>query len=145
MGSWMDPTARLDAMAKRKIFAPGGEKVYIHIYTINECNFFAVYPSKYRGVVSSLCCFVTVACGLIIATGVPSKMAMLYVVMVIPAVMGIVPVEEKVKAVLSYTRLWGLRWDVINYYTHCSSHYQTFHQMQQIKTSFDFKIHLFVI
>lgn len=101
--------------------------IYTYIHTVSECNFFAVYPSKYRGVVSALCCFVTMAYGLVIATGVPSKMAMLYVVMVIPAVMGIVPVEEKVKAVLSYTRFWGLRWNVINYYTHYSSHYQTFY------------------
>lgn len=67
-----------------------------------------VYPSKYRGVLSALCCIVTVAWGVIIAMGVPSKMAIPYVVMVIPAVMGIVPVEEKVKSVVSYTRLWGL-------------------------------------
>jgi len=78
-------------------------------HTKTECNVFAVYPSKYRGVLSALCCIVTVAWGFIIALGVPSKMAMLYVVMVIPAVMGIVPIEEKVKAVVSYTRLWGLR------------------------------------
>jgi hypothetical protein len=58
-----------------------------------------------------------VAYGLIIATGVPSKMAMLYVLLVIPAVMGIVPVEEKVKTVVSFTRCWGLRWEVVNYYT----------------------------
>jgi hypothetical protein len=57
-----------------------------------------------------------VAYGLIIATGVPSKMAMLYVLLVIPAVMGIVPVEEKMKTVFSFTRCWGLRWEVINYY-----------------------------
>lgn len=67
-----------------------------------------VYPSKYRGVVSAVCCFVMVAYGLILATGVPSKMAMLYVLLVIPAVMGIVPVEEKVKTVFSFTRCWGL-------------------------------------
>jgi hypothetical protein len=57
-----------------------------------------------------------VAYGLIIATGVPSKTAMLYVLLVIPAVMGIVPVEEKVKTVFSFTRYWGLRWENINYY-----------------------------
>ena len=88
-----------------------------------ECNVFAVYPSKYRGMISALCCIVTVACGLIIAMGVPNKMAILYDVMVIPAVMGIVPVEEKVKAVVSYTRLWGLRCEVFNYYT-CNSNQQ---------------------
>jgi hypothetical protein len=90
--------------------------------THNEtvCNVFAVYPSKYRGVLSALCCIVTVAWGVTIAMGVPSSMAILYVVMVIPAVMGIVPVEEKVKAVASYTRQWGLRWEYFNYYT-CNS------------------------
>ena len=36
-------------------------------------------------------------------------MAMVYVVMVVPAVMGVIPVEDKVKAVFSYTRVWGLR------------------------------------
>jgi hypothetical protein len=95
----------------------------LHFNTLNgarsytyqtECNVFAVYPSKYRGVLSALCCIVTVAWGVTIAMGVPSKMAILYVVMVIPAVMGIVPVEEKVKAVLSYTRMWGLRWEYFN-------------------------------
>jgi hypothetical protein len=85
-----------------------------------ECNVFAVYPSKYRGVLSAMCCIVTVAWGVTIAMGVPSKMAILYVVMVIPAVMGIVPVEEKVKAAVSYARLWGLRWEDFNYYT-CNS------------------------
>jgi hypothetical protein len=30
--------------------------------------------------------------------------------------MGIVPVEEKVKTVFSFTRYWGLRWEIINYY-----------------------------
>ncbi|GFG31703.1 hypothetical protein Cfor_04843 [Coptotermes formosanus] len=49
-------------------------------------------------------------------------MALLYVVIVIPAVMGIVPVEEKVKAVVSYTRLWGLRCEFFNYYTCNSNH-----------------------
>jgi hypothetical protein len=92
-------------------------------HTKIECNVFAVYPSKYRGVFSALCCIITVAWGVIIALGVPSKMAMLYVVMVIPAVMGIVPIEEKVKAVVSYTRLWGLRWEDFNYYT-CNSNQQ---------------------
>jgi len=82
--------------------------------TENECIVFAVHPSKNRGVLSALCCIPTVACGVTIAMGVPSKMAILYVVMVIPAVMGIVPVEEKVKAVVSYTRLWGLRWEDFN-------------------------------
>lgn len=103
---------------------------------------FAVYPSKYRGMVSALCCFITVVYGLIIATGVPSKMAMLYVVMVIPAVMGIVPIEEKVKAVVSYTRIWGLRWEAVSYYTYHSSYYWTSYQVQQMET---FKIHLFLI
>ncbi|KAJ9583041.1 hypothetical protein L9F63_022620 [Diploptera punctata] len=67
-----------------------------------------VYPSKYRGFTSTLCCFITVTYGLIFASGLSSKMAMIYVVMVIPAVMGVVPVEDKVKAVFSYTRVWGL-------------------------------------
>ena len=83
-------------------------------HTKTECTVFAVYPSKYRGVLSALCCILTVAWGVTIAMGVPSKMAIFYVVMVIPAVMGIVPVEEKVKAVVSYTRLWGLRWEDFN-------------------------------
>jgi hypothetical protein len=82
-------------------------------HTTTKCNVFAVYPSKYRGMLSALCCIFTVAWGVTIAIGVPSKMAILYVVMVIPAVMGIVPVEEKVKAVVSYTRQWGLRCEVL--------------------------------
>jgi hypothetical protein len=97
------------------------EQVVTH--TKPECNVIAVYPSKYRGVLSALCCIFTVACGVTIAIGVPSKMAMLYVVMVIPAVMGIVPVEEKVKAVVSYTRQWGLRCKIFSYYT-CNSNQQ---------------------
>ncbi|PSN55559.1 hypothetical protein C0J52_12105 [Blattella germanica] len=67
-----------------------------------------VYPSKYRGVTSTLCCFITVSYGLIFASGLSSKMSMLYCVMVIPAVMGIIPIEDKVKAMFSYTRIWGL-------------------------------------
>jgi hypothetical protein len=90
-------------------------------HTKNECDIFAVYPSKYRVLLSALCCVLTVAWGFTIATGVPSKMAILYVVMVIPAVMGTVPVEEKVKSVVSYTRLWGLRWQDFNYYTFISN------------------------
>jgi hypothetical protein len=84
-------------------------------HTKTQCNVFAVYPSKYRGMLSALCCIVTVAWGVTIAMTVPSKMMILYVVMVIPAVMGIVPVEEKVKAAVSYTRLWGLRSEDFNY------------------------------
>ena len=85
--------------------------------TETECNVFPVYPSKYRGVLSALCCIVTMAWGVSIAMGVRSKMAILYVVMVIAAVMGIVPVEEKLKAVASYTRRWGLSWEYFSYYT----------------------------
>jgi hypothetical protein len=70
-----------------------------------ECNVFAVYPSNYSNVCRALCCIVTVTWGVTIAMGVPSKMAILYVVMVILAVRDIVTVEEKVKAVVSYTRL----------------------------------------
>ena len=112
-------------------------------HTETECNLFSVYPSKYRGVISALCCFVTVACGLIIAIGVPSKMVTLYVVMVIPAVMGIVPVEEKVKAVVSYTRLWGLRCEVFKYYICNSNHGILFNKCNKI-FFINFRTKLFV-
>jgi type IV secretory pathway component VirB8 len=83
-------------------------------HTKTECNMFEVYPSKYHVLLSAVCCVLTVAWGFTIAMGVPSKMAVLYVVMVIPAVMGTVPVEETVKSVVSYTRLWELRCTVYN-------------------------------
>lgn len=109
-----------------------------------KCIVFAVYPSKYRGMLSALCCIVTVTWGLIIAMGVPSKMAILYVVMVIPAVMGIVPVEEKVKSVVSYTRLWGLRCKDFNYYT-CNSNQQIVCSKHNKILFMNFEYYLFFI